>query len=173
MNTAPILITSFQSWRAHQPSNSSDDLLAALQKRGQLPADSLWLRQVPVSFELAPIRAIGEIYRTRPRAVICCGMAERRIYLSVEQQASRARTTLTTTIDLPLLLQNTRFSTISYDAGTYVCNHLYYSVLEHSSKQSWKLPAIFIHVPVLHPGSQQFVLNDFVQMYHRLAEQTR
>lgn len=173
MNTAPILITSFQPWRAHQASNSSDDLLAALQKKGQLPADSLWLKQVPVSFELAPIRVIGEIYRRRPRAVICCGMAERRTYLSVEQQASRAEKTLTTTLNLPLLLQNTQFSEISCNAGSYVCNHLYYSVLESVSKQPWKLAAIFIHVPILQPGSRQFVLTDFARICRQLAEQTR
>ncbi len=173
MTTGPLLITSFQPWRAHQLSNSSDDLISMLYRRSQLPDNSLWLKQVPVSFELAPIRVISELYKRRPRAVICCGMAERRAYLSVEQQASRAGKTLMSAVDLPSLLHHTQLSEISHDAGSYVCNHLYYSVLEVISQQPWNLSAIFVHIPILQPSNQQLLLNDFAQISHQLAECTR
>ena len=130
MAQVPLLLTSFQPWRAHQHSNSSDDLLLALHQQGRLPASSRWLRNVPVSFELAPIRVISEVYYWRPRVVICCGMAENRAHLSLEQLAVKKSDTLSTDIDLQPLLQRTQLSEVSYDAGRYVCNHLYYHVLQ-------------------------------------------
>ncbi len=181
MAAPPILITSFQPWRSHQLSNSSDDLIAALTAQNKLPKNSIWIRNVPVSFELAPIRVISELYRYRPQAIICCGMAENRPYLSIEQRATQGSKQIQTTVDLQRLLETTRLSTISYNAGNYVCNALYYSVLE--SIQKYKLPtvAVFAHVPVLKcdlgcdhkalpkEDRSRLVLEDFTDIANRLA----
>ncbi|MEM9948316.1 MAG: peptidase C15 [Cyanobacteria bacterium P01_D01_bin.36] len=168
MATSPLLITTFQPWRAHQPSNSSDDLIAALAERRQLPANSIWIRNVPVSFELAPIRVISELYQHRPHTILCCGMAENRPYLSLEQQAIKGCSVLHTSLDLKQMLQNTQLSQISYNAGSFVCNELYYRILE--SIQKYKLPtaAVFVHIPILEGARKQLVLEDFMAIANSL-----
>ena len=165
----PLLITSFRPWRSHQPSNSSQDLIAAIKSAGQLPNHTVWLPQVPVNFELAPIRVINAMYRFRPRAIVCCGMAENRPYLSLEQQAKRPLATylsttyspeaLQTSFDLTNLLADTQLCEISYDAGSYVCNALYYRVLEAIHQQAVPVPCLFVHVPVL-KAQPQFLNRD-------------
>ncbi|MGB7086825.1 MAG: peptidase C15 [Phormidesmis sp.] len=172
MKTAPILITSFQPWRAHQPTNSSDELIAELYRQRQLSDDVVWLRQVPVSFQMAPIQVISEIYRVRPRLVICCGMAESRACLSLEQQAKGPHQVLTTAINLPDLLVGTSLTEISDDAGSYVCNHLYYSVLEFIDRATIDTVSLFIHVPILRSGNRRAIIRDFLHIYSMLATRT-
>ena len=173
MATSPILITSFQPWRAHQASNSSDDLILALHADGQLPHNSIWIRNVPVSFELAPIRVISALCQYRPRAIICCGMTENRPHLSIEQQAKHAEKTLYTSIDLQRLLKHTQLSEISYDAGSYVCNALYYSVLESIQAHNLPTAAIFAHIPILRGACKRLVQDDFLSITQQLASITQ
>lgn len=190
--SSPILITTFQPWRAHQRSNSSDDLVEEMQKRGLMPPDAVWLRQLPVSYDLAPMRVKSEIMRLQPRVVICCGMAEKRLQLSVERQAKRMSQThltnaskahnfvsksalvehdsiLQTAIDVDGLIAGTLLSEVSEDAGTYVCNHLYYNVLMLVDKVSWKMSGVFIHIPVLNPDNKTFLLQDLLKIVTRLS----
>ncbi len=162
--SSTILITSFVPWLAHQKSNSSDDLIAALQDQEKLPVGSVWLRHVPVCFDLAPTLVIGELQRRRPRAVICCGMAENRTRLSIEQQAVDIRSTLQTSVDVQALLKETTHSEVSYDAGRYVCNHLYYQVLSAISASDLDTVAIFVHVPVLNAQNMPAMLSDFLKI---------
>ncbi|MGB3788276.1 MAG: peptidase C15 [Phormidesmis sp.] len=171
--SSAVLITSFVPWLAHQTSNSSDDLIAALQDRGRLPAGSVWLRHVPVCFDLAPTLVIDELQRLRPRAVICCGMAENRTRLSiekqaVEQRAAGAERTLQTSVDVQSLLKETTHSEVSYDAGRYVCNHLYYRVLAAIRGSSLNTVAIFVHVPVLNDQNMPAMLSDFLKVFSAL-----
>ncbi len=182
MQKGPILITSFQPWRAHQCSNSSDDLIAELWSSDRLPTDTLWLRQVAVSFELAPIQMISEIYRKRPRIVICCGMAENRAALSLEAQAKAQTEPLTpvnchrleSAIDPSNLLTGTYLSEMSQDAGRYVCNHLYYRVLRFVNNKNFspdfKTVALFVHVPVLTAENRRLITHDFGVITARLAD---
>ncbi|MGC1308503.1 MAG: peptidase C15 [Phormidesmis sp.] len=163
-------MTSFQPWRAHQPSNSSDDLLRELHRQNRLPADAIWIRQVPVSFELAPVRVISAIHQHRPDSIICCGMAENRPFLSIEQWAKGPGQPLQTSVELSALLTGTWLSEISNDAGTYVCNHLYYSVLNFISHAGLDIPALFIHVPVLSCANQTLILNDFEHVVFKMAK---
>ncbi len=169
MKTGPVLITSFPPWRAHQRSNSSDDLIAELHSLGKLPAGTEWLRRVPVSFRLAPTQVIDEIQRLRPRLVICCGMAENRSCLSLERQAKAAGQTLRTSIDLSSLMTETTLTEISDDAGSFVCNHLYYSVLDFIDKADWEMVVVFVHVPVLTSENRAVILKDFEAIAHKLA----
>ncbi|NJM99477.1 MAG: hypothetical protein HC800_22140 [Phormidesmis sp. RL_2_1] len=193
-------MTSFQSWRAHQPTNSSDELIAELHHRGALPTNTIWLRQVPVNFQMAPIRVVTELYRLRPRVIICCGMAEHRGCLSLERQAmphpvvphqaiTRQASTLSpasspaisspatsspailqTSINLSELLLGTLLSEISDDAGRYVCNHLYYSVLQAINAAHWQTVGLFVHVPQLSRENRRLIQHDFVKISRKLAE---
>ena len=171
--SASMLITSFVPWLAHQQSNSSDDLVAALQAEGKLPVGSVWLRQVPVCFDLAPSMVIDQLQRLRPRVVICCGMAENRTLLSVEQQAvaqqaAGAECTLQTSVNAQDLLKETTHSEISYDAGRYVCNHLYYRVLAAINASRLDTVAIFVHVPILNDQNTPVMLSDFLKILSAL-----
>jgi pyroglutamyl-peptidase len=179
MRNGPVLITSFRPWRVHQRSNSSHDLVAELYaSKNRLPADTVWLPQVPVSFELAPIRVINKIGWLRPRVVICCGMAENRAVLSIERQAKRSLSqgpllSLQTSAAVGSLLSGTRLSEISEDAGSYVCNHLYYSVLKFIDQANWPTVAIFIHIPLLSAANKKLILDDFVAIAAQLAGDKR
>ena len=175
MKNGPVLITSFRPWQVHQRSNSSDDLVAELHESGRLPADAVWLRQVPVSFALAPVHVINEIGRLRPRVVICCGMAEKRPHLSIERQAIEYSLkgplrSLQTSVNVSALLAGTLLSEVSDDAGSYVCNHLYYSVLKFIDEASWETVGVFIHIPVLSRENRGPIISDFIRIVSKLAE---
>ena len=176
MSTGPILITSFQTWRSHQISNSSDDLIAALVKSKQLPTDTVWLRQVPVNFQLASIRVISEMQQRQPRAVICCGMAESRACLSIESQAKgisrNALNVLQTSANTADLIADTQLSEISNDAGSYVCNQLYYDVLNYIQASHQPAIGIFIHVPTLSKENLSFILSDFTNIVEKIRKQS-
>lgn len=134
----------------------------------QLPQNTVWLSQVPVNYQTAPIQVLGEIYRCRPRAVVCCGMAEKRVCLSLEQQAKKQKNYLQTQLDLTDLLADTRFSEVSYDAGDYVCNHLYYSVLEAIDSGKIDTSCLFVHVPMLTAHTWPLVQSDLSAVLKKL-----
>lgn len=188
-----LLLTSFTTWKAEQASNSSDDLLEILVQNNWLPEPCHLLRQIPVDFDLAPAQVIAAIARLRPAIVVCCGMAEDRDYLSIETQAIRGETILTPAIDCTELLRDLRLTRLSQDAGNFVCNHLYYCVLEYlrtppiansqantsnlgplDRPKQPEIPVratthcIFVHVPVLIPNNQDLIVADFLSILHRL-----
>ena len=39
--------------------------------------------------------------------------------------------------------------TISYNAGTFVCNEIYYSALQYLNKNKLNTPCVFVHVPFI------------------------
>ncbi|MBD2260208.1 peptidase C15 [Pseudanabaena sp. FACHB-2040] len=164
-----ILLTSFAPWKADQRSNSSDDLLVSLQQRQELPDNALLMRQVPVNFHLAPCHIIAKLVELRPAVLICCGMAEKRHCLSLELNGRYEDKTLKTALNLPELIAGTRLTEISHCAGTYVCNHLYFKVLEFIQRTRCSTQAIFIHVPPLNPLNQEFVAADFTLILQRLS----
>jgi pyroglutamyl-peptidase len=165
---APILITSFRPWRAHQRSNSSDDLLTQLQRAGRLPANAILLRQITVNFELAPIQVIPQICLYQPKLIVCCGMAERRPYLSLERQGAHQGELRQTRLDLPALVRNTLHTQISDDAGSFVCNYLYYRLLDYVQQQALASQVLFIHVPVLTLHNWPVIEFDFLNILEHL-----
>lgn len=167
-----MLITTFAPWRAHQPSNAADDLIAHLQRQRQLPLGTTVLRHIPVSFELAPIRVIAKMTELRPSVAVCCGMAEGRTHLSLERYGRRDDRAVPTSLPLESLLANTHLTAISDCAGTYVCNHLYYRVLGAIAHHRWPTQALFVHVPPLTPETQPLLVSDLTLILKRLANLT-
>ena len=126
---------------------------------------------LPVAFRKAADRAIAAIDELSPAAVICVGEAAGRTAITPEKVALNLRTARIPDnaglqpIDEPVIEggANALFSTlpvremaeaireagipaeISYSAGTYVCNDLFYLVLDHLGDSG--VPAGFIHVP--------------------------
>lgn len=166
-----ILLTSFQTWKPEQPSNASDDLLLAVMQRHP---DAHWLhylRQLPVDFDLAPQQVIHHLQVLQPQAVLCCGMAENRPFLSLEQQGTdrRDRNQIQKTwVNLTDLMQGLPATEISDDAGDFVCNYLYYRVLDHLHTQGTLIPCIFVHVPRLTDRNRFSTLTDFLILLQRV-----
>ena len=73
-----ILLSSFSTWLPHQKSNSSDDLLAEIQKLNDDSISLFFLRNLPVDVQLASQQVIAEVERIQPDVVMCCGMAEKK-----------------------------------------------------------------------------------------------
>ena len=164
-----ILLTSFQTWLPHQQSNSSDDLLEEVAKLESFPHSLTFLRHLPVDIAQASERAIAKINELQPDIIICCGMAESRRQLSVESNARLGDTVLKTPVDLHRLLDSSIGTTISHNAGKFVCEGLYYSVLHHLQKNDLKKHGLFVHVPVLTRNNMAEVLTDVELIMHRLT----
>ena len=168
--TVKILLTSFDTWMPHQTSNSSDDLLGKISQLNVLPDSLIFLRKLPVDYEAAPKQAIAKIDRLQPDAVICCGMAESREKLTVESQAFSGQDCLKTLVNLKQLVADLPSTEISHDAGKFVCEALYYSVLKHLQiSEKSNIPCIFVHVPVLHPVNIEMIATDFWAIVQRLS----
>jgi pyroglutamyl-peptidase len=155
-----ILLTSFTTWKTHQRSNASDDLLIEIQQN--CASSGLhFLRQLPVDFQLAPKQAIAYFNQLQPDAVILCGMAESRQKLTVESRAIAGETIFRTKVDLEELIAELEFTEISHDAGQFVCEALYYAMLKHLQEVSSTCPCIFVHVPILTPTNFKEIVRDF------------
>ncbi len=168
--SGPILLTSFTTWKPEQPSNSSDDLLSSVGSYPITLRDSLhFLRNIPVDFTLAPQRVIQCIQAIRPGAVICCGMGEPRKTLDIESTAVRAEQIHRTRVNLSWLINGLQITQISHDAGGFVCNSLYFDVLDFLFAAYRPVPCIFVHVPRLSEDNQSLILQDFLVILDRVT----
>ncbi|WP_066381443.1 MULTISPECIES: peptidase C15 [unclassified Anabaena] len=164
-----ILLTSFDTWLADQQSNSSDDLLLELLKLDSLPLDLKFLRLLPVDIDLASEQVIAKIQEYQPDYIVCCGMASSRQKLSLEVRASRGETFLHTTIDVKQLVAGAKVTDISEDCGKFVCEGLYYSVLDYLRQNQLKAQCIFVHVPVLNQENLIVIMANFLLIINNLA----
>jgi pyroglutamyl-peptidase len=162
-----ILITSFAVWKPHHISNSSDDLIHLLDEKGHGPFPSL--RLLPVDFELAPQRVLEKFNELRPKVLICCGMAEERSKLSIELMAVLGEKIMQTNVDLDTLTADLSMTEISHDAGGFVCNTLYFRMLDHLYSQDETHYCLFIHVPLLTEENREQLTADFSAIIQRLS----
>ncbi|MEH2109122.1 pyroglutamyl-peptidase I family protein [Nostoc sp.] len=164
-----ILLTSFDTWLKDQQSNSSDDLLLEVTKLDLIPHHLTFLRQLPVDVQLASAQVMEKIKAIQPDYIICCGMAASRTQLSVEAVASWKEIVLQTEVDLEKLVAGAATIQISHDCGKFVCEGLYYSVLDYLSQNKLTARCIFVHVPVLNQENLMGILADFVLIINKLA----
>jgi pyroglutamyl-peptidase len=143
-----ILITGFEPWGKHRV-NPSGELASAV--GGHV---------LPVDFDLAARELRRLIRKERPRAIVMMGLAPGRtrinleaVALNVEHHRRRWRRirrngplALLSRLPLPRLLSRLRRArvpaTVSFHAGTFVCNRVFYEALAGSS-----VPCGFVHVP--------------------------
>lgn len=154
-----LLLTSFSTWRSHQKSNSSNDLLEIIEE--MRIADCYYLKQLPVEITTASQIAIATIQQIQPSAIVCCGMAESRERLTVESNGRCGESCLQTVVDLPQLVSCLSHTSISHDAGQFVCEGLYYRVLSYLQSTGLSIPCLFVHVPILTPNNQAVIVRDF------------
>lgn len=186
-----ILLTSFDIWLSQQESNSSDDLLLGLAKMASLSHDLNFLHRLPVDVQLASSLVIAKINELQPDYIICCGMAASRSQLSVEVLASSTsilpvestnsadilpqesrnspENILQTRVDLEKLLVGTAAVEISYNCGKFVCEGLYYSVLDYLHQSQLSIKCIFVHVPIFNPENLPKIIADFIVIINNLA----
>jgi pyroglutamyl-peptidase len=165
-----ILLTSFDVWMPHHVSNTSDDLLAEMLGQKRLPENAYCLRKLPVDFEQAPIQVISEINRLQPDVIVCCGMAETREVLTVESNGCYEGETLKTAISVEQLVETLVATQVSHDAGQFVCNFLYYSILKYLIQNQMNSLCLFVHVPLLTPSNRTVILNDFAAILAGVAD---
>ncbi|MGK7923849.1 MAG: peptidase C15 [Spirulina sp.] len=156
-----VLVTSFQTWMSHQKSNSSDDLLARVQEEMFTDLALIFLRGLPVDIEKASQKTIAVLQEVQCDRVVCCGMAESRRILTVESNARRGKECLKTAIDLPNLVSQLKMTQISHDAGQFVCEGLYFEVLDYLQASQSSASCLFVHVPILTPENEAEILADF------------
>jgi pyroglutamyl-peptidase len=162
-----ILLTSFTTWKPHHTSNASDDLLAHISAEA---AESVhFLRGLPVDFESAPRQVMASFEGLKPDILVCCGMAEERHKLSIESRAVVEGVTTMTEIDLPHLTRDLPMTQISHDAGSFVCNTLYFAMLNHLKTQPRQHHCLFAHVPVLGEHNSVGIEQDFLTILQRLG----
>lgn len=167
-----LLLTSFQTWLPHQKSNSSDDLLESIQKQ-QLGLNSLFfLRKLPVNIELATQETIAKIKAVQPQSIICCGMAESREQLTIESNAVRGENCIFTSVDLnqlPLCLAQTK---VSHNAGKFVCEGLYYQILQYTQTKNLYMSCLFVHIPLLNSKNRHIIEQDFIAVIRFMLSAT-
>lgn len=164
-----LLLTSFTTWLPHQKSNSANDLLELIETKNQ--HNCYYLKQLPVDIETASQKAIAVLKLIQLSAIICCGMAESRANLTIESNARCEQNCLQTTVDLPQLISGLSNTTISNDAGQFVCEGLYYQILNYLQLAKLFIPCIFVHVPVLTANNQQVIVQDFNHILNFLASE--
>jgi pyroglutamyl-peptidase len=164
-----VLVTSFSTWLPHQLSNSSDDLVGELLNRVPITTALHTLRQLPVDFYAAPRQVLRRIATLQPHWIVCCGMAESRQQLTVESTARLGTRTLTTAVDLHLLIQDLSMTAISDDAGQFVCERLYYDVLDYLQTQNSSSQCIFVHVPPFTLENRVAIVADFLAILARIS----
>ncbi len=165
-----ILVTSFQTWLPHQKSNSADDLLAEIAEQDYSLCSLILLRKLPVDTLEASKLVIEEIAKQQPHAVICCGMAESRGKLSVESNARCDSAKIYTKINLDKLVVQLIDTEISHDAGNFVCEGLYYQVLNYLQQLSPQIPCIFVHVPIINSENITTILLDFKLIVQQIVQ---
>jgi pyroglutamyl-peptidase len=166
-----LLITTFTTWLPHQPSNAADDLIDRVAQAG-LPIGTELLRHLPVDSQESWAIVQAAMRRFRPTRIIACGMAESRDRLSLEQQAVCGDRIQRTTLDLAAWAVQLEGAELSCDAGDFVCNDLYFSILEAlAAEPCWQdTRALFVHVPPLVAVCPEMLVRDFQRLLQLLAD---
>lgn len=161
-----ILLTSFATWKQHQVTNSSDDMLGHV--INSYHKSMHYLRKVPVDHRLAPKKILEKFDALEPDILVCCGMAEKRKKLNLESRARIGEKSIETDVDLKELAKGLSMTRVSHDAGKFVCNTLYFRALTHIKKRPHR--CIFVHVPVLTEDNLEPVKSNFITVLDRLSE---
>jgi pyroglutamyl-peptidase len=164
-----LLLTSFDTWLPHQLSNSSDDLLHEIIQRNSLPENCVLLRKLPVDFQLAPLQVVTKIHELPPDLILCCGMAESRSFLTLESNGKYEDDIIHTTLPLEQFTQELKMTHVSHDAGNFVCNYLYYSLLKITQEKQLNCQCLFVHVPILKQENLEAIVADFLLLLHQLS----
>ncbi len=166
-----ILVTAFEPFGGDS-TNSSLNALSALPDT--VHGITIHKATIPVVFDKCGVVLAEKIRETMPDGILCLGMAAGRGQITPEVFAVNARfaasadnagvryPTLTpcdptgpaayrTGLPVETIVENLRAAAIpaslSFTAGTYVCNDLFYSLMSQTTVLDKTVPAGFMHVP--------------------------
>ncbi|MGD1713275.1 peptidase C15 [Dapis sp. BLCC M172] len=164
-----VLLTSFDIWKPEHKSNSSDDLLGIISAQELTDYSLNFIRKLPVDSVVAPEIVISQIEKFQPDIIVCCGMAEKREFLTIESQANSGEKVMKTSVYLSKLVVSLDGTEISNDAGKFVCENLYYSVLKYLDEPRLKSKCIFVHVPILTAINRDLIVGDFLKILSKIS----
>lgn len=166
------LVTGFDPFGG-EATNASHDAVRWLPPRlGHIVIST---QVLPTSYARSVPELEMAILRARPEIVLCVGQAGDRIALNLERVAINVQDAAlpdndgAQPVDMPIAPRGTpaRFSTlpvkqavaalraaglpaeVSNSAGTFVCNHVFYSLMQLAARQRHRFRAGFLHVPRL------------------------
>ena len=169
-----ILITGFEPFGG-EAVNPSAQLVLQLQGEVIAPGARVQSVVLPCAFDASLQALEAHLDRLRPRLVLCCGQAGGRSALSLERVALNLDDARipdnagAQPIDRPVhaagpaayfsslpvkamtqALRNAGLpAEVSYSAGTFVCNHVFYGLMHLAQQRPWLRQAGFMHLPYL------------------------
>jgi pyroglutamyl-peptidase len=187
-----ILVTAFEPFGG-ETINPSYEVLKRLDDR--IKGAEIEKLLVPTAFNVSIDKVIEKINEINPDVVLSIGQAGGRADISIERVAINiddaripdnlgyqpedkiidleGETAYFSTIPIKRIAQAIKKEnipvSISNSAGTYVCNHLLYGVLNYLSKNRLNIKAGFIHIPYLpqqvldKPNTPWMSLDDMVK----------
>jgi pyroglutamyl-peptidase len=176
--SATFLVTGFEPFADHR-TNSSWDALELLQPSWP---SAIVARRLPVDYLLAHRELRRALVELRPRAVLCTGLARGEVF-RIEQRARRPAALATQPGDaesqgrwpwdeMRRALDDAQVRSIdSSDAGQYVCESTYWSLLNcQQEPQLARAPefAAFLHVP---PASALYPLETIARAVGSVVQQ--
>jgi pyroglutamyl-peptidase len=151
--SATFLVTGFEPFREHR-TNSSWDALALL---GKTWPDSIVARRLPVDHRAAHAQLRSALEELQPRAVLLTGLAKGRVFRM--ERLARRPPELETELETDALFGRWPWDEMqqaleasgveavhSDDAGRYVCECTYWSLLSYRGPAAPEFAA-FLHVP--------------------------
>lgn len=165
-----VLVTAFEPFGG-EPVNPAQ--LAVEQLPTQLAGAEIVRKYLPVDFSQAAAQVIAVLPDLQPELVISVGQAGGRAAITVERIAinymqqpgkkggfidktAPAAYFSTLPVEKMAAAGNKKAPTaVSNTAGTYVCNHVMYSVLRAIEQNQYPMQAGFIHVPYLPSQTEQ------------------
>jgi pyroglutamyl-peptidase len=166
-----LLLTSFTTWETTQRTNASDTLVARIEAKRV--ADVQTLRNLPVNTEEAFELVKDKILEERPHTVILCGMTEKRSgALFLEKRARKGDDELRSSTFIDALATAISPTAVSYDAGQFVCEGLYYETLRFCQNEfAGTIAVLFVHVPRFTRAQAQIYENAMSELIAHLQAQ--
>lgn len=175
--------------------NTSQLIVEVLQTR-QLPGIAVESCVLTTSYSQAPVTLLEQLQPQRqwPDVIVMMGVAASATALRLERLAKNQRsthladndgvvptaplidphgpTTLAATVDLSRLGASLSSAGVrasfSDDCGDFVCNFLYYQILDFLQRRELPIPALFVHVPSVAGEKSNQQLNALIADSERL-----
>jgi pyroglutamyl-peptidase len=169
-----LLVTAFEPFAGDRV-NASEQVLRRLAASGSAARHNVETRILPVTRESSLACLIGAIEAVNPETTICLGQASGRSSISVEKVAlnhcafpipdaegcqpqdepvdARGPAAYFSSLPVNALVAAIREAdipaSVSYSAGTYVCNCVFYGLMRYTARHRPDMRAGLIHVPAL------------------------
>ena len=119
------------------------------------------------SFDSCGEQVVEAIKTLKPDTILSFGQKPKTDILYIETQAKRNEHTLQTTIDTKVFAQTLAEKNIEHiisnNAGSYLCNHVYYEGLGYINQSELETKMVFVHIPSIKNIKDLARLKDWVE----------